>query len=40
MPFDIAFEADDNFILAWIVVKGELEGWQFDWSQMKWRVRR
>ena len=36
MPFDVAFEADDDFVLAWFVAKGELDGGQFDWDALKW----
>jgi hypothetical protein len=36
LPFDTAFAADDDFILAWIVAKGENDGGEFLWHQMKW----
>jgi len=29
LPFDTAFVADDNFVLAWIIAKGENEGGEF-----------
>jgi len=36
LPFDLAFEADDDFVLAWLVAKGENEGGEFDWDGMRW----
>lgn len=36
MPFDLAFDADDDFVLAWLIAKGENEGGEFDWKRMKW----
>jgi hypothetical protein len=36
LPFDVAFSADDDFIFAWMIAKGENDGGHFDWSQMKW----
>jgi hypothetical protein len=40
MSFDIAFSADDDFVLAWIVAKGENEGATFDWVNMQWIDRK
>jgi hypothetical protein len=40
LPFDVAFAADDDFVLAWVVAKGENEGGEFDWDRMKWIERR
>jgi hypothetical protein len=40
LPFDLAFSADDVFILAWMVAKGENEGGQFVWETMTWKPRR
>ena len=37
MPFDAAFAADDDFVLAWIVAKGENDGGEFDWPNMRWK---
>jgi hypothetical protein len=39
LPFDVAFAADDDFVLAWIVAKGENEGGEFLWDKMKWIER-
>ena len=36
IPFNAAFAADDSFVLAWIVAKGENEGGEFLWNQMDW----
>jgi hypothetical protein len=36
LPFDVAFSADDDFVLAWIIAKGENEGGTFSWRQMEW----
>jgi hypothetical protein len=40
MPFDVAFSADDDFVLGWIIARGENDGGEFDWYQMRWRERR
>jgi hypothetical protein len=37
LPFDVAFDADDDFVLAWIIARGENQGGQFDWKRMAWR---
>jgi hypothetical protein len=39
LPFDVAFSADDDFVLAWIVAKGENDGLTFDWPNLKWISR-
>jgi hypothetical protein len=39
LPFDVAFSADDSFVMAWVVAAGENDGSQFDWQAMKWRER-
>ena len=36
LPFDMAFDVDDDFILAWIIAKGENEGGQFNWEAFEW----
>jgi hypothetical protein len=36
MPFDVAFAADDDFVLGWIIAKGENEGGWFDWQRVVW----
>jgi len=36
LPFDIAFAADDDFCLAWVITRGENEGGTFSWAAMKW----
>lgn len=40
LPFDAAFEADDGFVLAWLITKGENDGGKFDWQTMKWLPRK
>jgi hypothetical protein len=41
LPFDVAFSADDDFVIAWLVAKGENDGRQFfDWDQLKWIERK
>jgi hypothetical protein len=36
LPFDVAFAAEDDFVLAWLIAKGENDGGTFDWPSMKW----
>jgi hypothetical protein len=36
LSFDAAFAAGDDFVLAWIIAKGENEGGEFLWDQMTW----
>ena len=36
LPFDVAFSADDDFVLAWIIARGENEGWSFNWKSGSW----
>jgi hypothetical protein len=40
LPFDAAFSATDEFIVAWIVASGESEGGKFDWRSMEWLERK
>jgi hypothetical protein len=40
MPFDVAFSADDDFVLAWVIARGENDGGEFDWLNMGWVERR
>jgi hypothetical protein len=40
MPFDAAFAADDDFVLAWIIARGENQGGRFDWDRMAWREQK
>jgi hypothetical protein len=40
IPFDAAFAADDDFVLAWIIANGENEGSEFIWEEMKWSPRK
>jgi hypothetical protein len=40
MPFDAAFSVDDDFVLAWIVARGENDGGEFSWDLMKWLPTR
>jgi len=39
LPFDVAFAADDIFILAWNVAQGENQGEEFDWRSLSWMKR-
>jgi hypothetical protein len=39
LPFDVAFSADDDFVLAFLIAKGENEGAEFDWAGMQWRKK-
>ena len=36
LPFDIAFSVGDDFVLAWLIAKGENDGALFDWDTMRW----
>jgi hypothetical protein len=36
LDFHVAFEADDGFILAWLVANGENNGASFDWDAGRW----
>lgn len=40
LPFDVSFSASHDFIFAWVVVAGEIEGEKFDWSTLTWRERK
>jgi hypothetical protein len=40
LPFDVAFAADDDFVLAWLIASGENNGGAFDWKTMKWLPRK
>jgi hypothetical protein len=39
VPFDVAFAWDEAFVLAAVVIFGEQEGGEFDWSDMRWKRR-
>jgi hypothetical protein len=40
LPFDVAFSAPDDFVLAWIIARGENDGGNvFDWDKMTWVKR-
>jgi hypothetical protein len=36
LDFDVAFSAADDFVLAWLIAKGENDGALFDWDRMIW----
>jgi hypothetical protein len=36
LPFDVAFSAGDDFVLAWLIANGENNGAVFDWIRMRW----
>lgn len=40
LPFDVAFSADDDFALAWLIAKGENEGGEFEWHRMQWANKK
>lgn len=40
LPFDVAFSVPDDFLVAWNVVAGEIEGGEFSWRTMTWRDRK
>jgi hypothetical protein len=40
LPFDVAFSADDSFVLAWLIADGENQGGEFSFSTMAWRERK
>ena len=40
IPFDVAFSADDDFVLAWIIADGENNGGEFDWPTIRWLPRK
>jgi len=40
MSFDIAFSADDDFVLGWIIADGENKGGTFDWPSLSWIDRK
>jgi hypothetical protein len=40
LPFDVAFDAPDHFVVAWVVAAGEMEGGEFDWHSMQWRKKQ
>jgi hypothetical protein len=37
--FDRALLEDDDFICAWNVVAGELDGGEYDWRSLDWKRR-
>lgn len=39
VPFDLAFGADETFVMAWLVAHGENEGGEFDWNTLQWVKR-
>jgi hypothetical protein len=40
IPFDVAFSAELDWVMAAGVVFGEFEGGKFDWQRMQWADRR
>jgi hypothetical protein len=40
MTPDIAFAADDGFVLAWLVAHGENNGATYDWVTKEWALKR
>lgn len=40
LPFDVAFLAEDAFVLAWCVAQGENNGGKFHWETLSWEERR
>jgi hypothetical protein len=39
VPFDVAFSLQADERLAFVVALGSLDGGDFDWQTMKWKVR-
>jgi hypothetical protein len=39
VPFDVAFSLTPDERLAWVVALGELDGHEFDFATMGWKVR-
>jgi hypothetical protein len=39
VPYETAFDLDDDDLLANVIVMGEFEGLLWDWPSMKWRER-
>lgn len=40
IPFDVAFSLSNNERVAWLIICGEIDGGEFDWSTGNWRDRR
>jgi hypothetical protein len=40
LPFDAAFAAADDFVLAWIIADGENKGGEFLWGRMQWLEKK
>jgi hypothetical protein len=36
LPFDLAFSAPDDFVVAWVIAHGENNGGSFDWQTWQW----
>ncbi len=36
LPFDVAFSAPDDFVLAWLIAHGENNGGKFDRRSNRW----
>jgi hypothetical protein len=39
LPFDVAFGAEDHFVIAWVIANGENDGGEFDFNAMRWLER-
>jgi hypothetical protein len=39
VPYDVAFQMDHAERMAHCVVFGELEGNEYDWTALRWRVK-
>jgi hypothetical protein len=40
VPWDVAETMSDNQRIAAAIIKGELDGGEFDWAAMRWRERK
>jgi hypothetical protein len=39
VPFDVAFSLTNNVRVAWLVIMGELDGGEFNWSSLRWNEK-
>jgi hypothetical protein len=37
VPFDVAFSLPADERLAWVVVMGRFDGFDYDWSAQRWK---
>lgn len=39
VPFDVAMSIDAEVRVAWVVILGQQDGYQFDWDTLTWSKR-